>query len=196
MTEIKNIIASFINKNPDEITNNTVIDKTVVKGSILIHRMYAALANKGYKVSNYNKIRNYGELLNTLNTNYSKQEIANHIPDEKQSNSHSIKGIGIDIEKYSNLPNVDDFRIDEFYIQNFTPSEISYCILKENPLASFTGLFCIKEAIYKANNQTFNNKNFHHIEINHEANGAPVFPGFIISVSHADDTAVAVAIAV
>lgn len=196
---MKNIIASFIDKNIDEINDKTIIDKTVIKGSILIHRLYAALAKEGYLVKDYSKIVTYGDLTNTLNGGSFNHELINEkvnhngLNDEIKSIGINLS-IGIDIEKISNLPLAIDFRSDEFYTQNFTPKEISYCILQKNPIESFAGLFCVKEAIFKANNNLQIEGKFNSIEITHTINGSPIFPGFSISLSHSDDTVVAVAI--
>src|ERR1035437_4333879 len=158
MDEIKNIVALFIKKNVEQISEDTLIDKTVINGSILIHRMYSTLANKGFIVKNYSNIKYFGQLLDSLNvdkyglkpkSSECLKKIDSPSQDKKEINRF-IKGIGIDVERTSNLPVVDDFRTDAFYLMNFTQSEISYCILKQNPIESFAGLFSIKEAIFKA----------------------------------------------
>ncbi len=101
--------------------------------------------------------------------------------------------IGIDIEMISIFPNVKDFKTEAFYIDNFTPNEIAYCISQNNPIQSFAGLFCAKEAIFKAG---FNKENISYsdIEIEHDEKGKPIFEGFNISIAHTSETAVAVAI--
>lgn len=199
MIEIKNIIASFINKQVEEISEDTVIDKTVIKGSVMIHRMYAVLANKGYSIKNYTSIKTFGELLDVLNFKDNRPEtvLAENkvIIKSNFNNNVSIKGIGIDIEKVSNLPISDDFRNDAFYLQNFTQTEISYCILKQDPIESFAGLFCVKEAIFKTGDKSLNGINFNQIEISHSETGAPSLSGYYISLSHTDGIIVAVAIA-
>jgi phosphopantetheine--protein transferase-like protein len=196
MLEIKKIISTFINKNVDEINNDTIIDKTVINGSILIHRMFATLASNNYKIDDYTNIKTYGDLLDKLNKNdippLKTIPISTNLPSSNENNF--IKGIGIDIENISNLPLSQDFREDQFYLDNFTPAEISYCIMKSNPYQSFTGLFCIKEAIYKSNSYV-KTKKFNEIEITHTELGAPIYPGFMLTLSHTNEIAVAVAIA-
>jgi holo-[acyl-carrier protein] synthase len=199
MIEIKKIVATFIAKEPSEIFSETVIDKTAVKGSILIHRMYGAIANKGYKIKDYQKIKTFGDLVNAIDAGSVAQNVPvintelNNIKGDANRNT-GIRGIGIDIEEIENLPVVDDFRNDEFYLKNFTSSEITYCILKQNPLQSFAGLFCIKEAIFKAD-ATLQQVEFNKIEISHNENGSPYVKGYLISLSHTDTVAVGVAIA-
>jgi phosphopantetheine--protein transferase-like protein len=89
------------------------------------------------------------------------------------------------------MPVCHDFRKDHFYTMNFTPSEIAYCILRADPYASFAGLFSAKEAVIKAGLRA---RPFNKIEIAHLADGKPVFPGFQLSISHAGQVAVAVAV--
>jgi phosphopantetheine--protein transferase-like protein len=104
------------------------------------------------------------------------------------------KAAGIDIEDISNFPVVIDFREDDFYVSNFSMQEISYCILKGKPLGSFAGLFSTKEALCKTS-ERIRQMPFNKIEITHDDNGKPVYPGYSISISHTDQFAVAIAIA-
>ena len=91
------------------------------------------------------------------------------------------------------MPPCNDYRQDGFYKQNFSPLEISYCILQPHPVISFTGLFAAKEAIAKADN-TYKKTPFDQIEIDHDQLGKPFFKKFDISISHMEDFAVAVAV--
>ena len=196
MDELKKIIATFVKKDPSEIDDHTLINKRVIAGSILVHRMYAAINNAGYSVKDYNDINTYGALLARLNgTSVSPSYIA---PNLTQIYSPAIqtvpKGIGIDIENISGFPNATDFREDSFYKLNFSMQEISYCILNGKPLESFAGMFSAKEALCKANEQ-IRNIPFNLIEIKHDDNGKPTYPGYSISISHTDQFAIAIAIA-
>jgi phosphopantetheine--protein transferase-like protein len=196
MDELKNIVATFVKKDPAEIEADTLINKRVISGSILLHRMYAAINNAGYPIKDYNDINTYGELLSRLN---GSSNLSNHIAPAKSQNYTSniqttSKAVGIDIESISNFPIATDFREDNFYKLNFSMTEISYCILKQNPQESFAGLFSAKEALCKANEQ-IRKTPFNLIEIKHDENGKPTYPGFSISISHNDQFSVAIAIA-
>jgi holo-[acyl-carrier protein] synthase len=57
---------------------------------------------------------------------------------------------GIDIEVVDGLPQAGDYREHEFYKTHFTPGEIAYCVLQENPRMHFAARWCAKEALYKA----------------------------------------------
>ena len=189
---IKPILVQFLKTDSSSINTNTVIDKTAVKGSILVHRMYGALANAGVVVTDYISIRTYGELLEKLNTNGNEvSSMAKTV--EMNPLQHELASVGIDIEHVKNMPSPIDYRQDEFYRQNFSAQEISYCVLQPNPMISFTGLFAAKEAIVKADNG-FLKVPFNQIEIDHDQQGKPIFGGLGISISHREDFVVAVAL--
>ena len=156
-TQIKDIISLYIKIPANQINTNTIIDRTAVSNSIMLHRMYAHLAKENFAVADYWDIKDFGGLqkrmvgqrdstaVHTIN----KEELATVSSSVLEDNEPSI---GIDIEQISNMPIVNDYREDEFYTMNFVPAEIAYCILQSNPAASFAGLFAAKEAIVKANN--------------------------------------------
>jgi holo-[acyl-carrier protein] synthase len=56
---------------------------------------------------------------------------------------------GIDIELVENLPAATDYWEHEFYTTVFTPKEIAYCLMQENPPIHFAGRWCAKEALKK-----------------------------------------------
>ncbi len=193
MDEVRNIVATFVKKDPAEIGDNTLINKRVVSGSILVHRMYAAINNAGYAIKDYNDINTYGELLARLNGTPATSQAVSSAP--RYSPAPTIeKATGIDIEDISNFPLVADFREDDFYVSNFTSQEIAYCILKGKPMESFAGLFCAKEALCKTN-EHIRQIPFNEIEIKHDDNGKPVYSGYTISIAHTSQFAIAVAIA-
>jgi phosphopantetheine--protein transferase-like protein len=186
---IREIIATFLKVDIRDVNSNTQIDKKAIQGSILVHRMYSELKKNGYEVNNPGGIKTFGDLEKELlgldslgNINIEEGKI------EKSTNQlseDSIKsnGIGIDIESSANLPNSDNFIDDQFYIDNFSKSEIAYCSSQQNPKSCFTGRFAAKEAIVKANNDYINTK-FSNIEITIGKNGEPLFEGMNISISH------------
>ena len=194
--QIKNIVSQFIKIPADQITAQTVIDRSAVASSIILHRMYAQLANEGITVNDYTLIKTFGQLTASINgKEISTPSFIEPVTATHNSSGENIDGlsVGIDAENISAMPLVNDFREAAFYKMNFAPAEIAYCILQPNPYASFTGLFAAKEAIIKADNN-YKNKSFHHIIINHLPEGKPVFPEFQISISHTNETAVAIAV--
>jgi len=191
-TEIKNIISTFIKIPVDNISENTIIDKTVVQGSILIHRMYAEIADIGYNIENYNNIRSFADLLQKTNHSEQVQLPDNQIIKDVTTNYDTNNSIGIDIEELSNFKTVEDYRDDNFYKQNFSEQEIAHCLLQENILQSFAGKFAAKEAIVKADNSLINNP-FNKIEVLNDKNGKPFFQNLVVSISHTNKLTIAVA---
>ncbi len=200
--KIKEILSVYLKMPAEQINAQTAIDRTAVSSSILLHRMYAKLADAGIVIDNYQQIRTMGELLTHANpgtgivANEQTGRVATRVDETVLSFAGDNKNsgsVGIDIEMVSAMPVTDDFREDNFYTMNFSAAEISYAILQTNPYASFAGLFAAKEAIVKADNN-LKGTNFNQINIQHQLNGRPFHPAFNISISHTGDMAAAVAI--
>ena len=105
-------------------------------------------------------------------------------------------GIGIDIVK------VNRFRIHpyeshkRFYKKLFSKSEIDYCLKFKDPYKHFAGKFAIKEAVIKSISKKMN---FIDIKTGHTDSKPTVSLiskkyRFVVSVSHEQDTAIAVVI--
>jgi phosphopantetheine--protein transferase-like protein len=56
---------------------------------------------------------------------------------------------GVDLEMISEMPETPDYREHEFYVDSFSPEEIAYCIMQENPRMHFAARWCAKEALHK-----------------------------------------------
>tara|TARA_B100001175_G_scaffold301507_1_gene294687 strand:+ start:53 stop:814 length:762 start_codon:yes stop_codon:yes gene_type:complete len=204
MEQAKIIISHFINTKAEEITGDTIMDHTVVQSSLLLNRMYAALAEKGYIVDDPASIETFKEFSNAIEDSKSgtpKEPLINSDKvDCKNDNiidkvdDENILSIGIDIEEISSFEVVDNYMEDNFYKSNFGSEEITYCMSKVNPVESFAGLFSLKEAIIKADNSLRKIK-FNKINITHSIDGKPMFDGFALSLSHSKNNAVAVAVA-
>lgn len=197
---IQNIISLYIKVPAEQIAEQTIIDRSAVSSSIMVHRMYAHLAKEGFLINNYWEIKNFGMLLQRLSGIQTSSTTVVLPQLSTTFNTFSAidfdsPSIGIDMEQISLMPPAKDYREDDFYSMNFSQAEIAYCILQPNPLNSFTGLFAAKEAIVKADNQ-FINQPFHTIVIDHLPNGKPVHPHFSLTISHTADVAVAVALAI
>jgi len=198
--KIKEIISGFIKMPADQIGHHTMINQTAVKNSIMLHRMYAQLANAGIVVSNYADIDNFGKLVERVNGNHVDVPVRTSLPQQEyvhaaNNATASPVAIGIDIEEIAAMPRVHDFRDDAFYTMNFSPGEIAYCILQQNPFASFAGLFAAKEAIVKADNR-YRSQPFHLIHIDHTPGNKPFHEAFQLSITHTDSVAIAVAVQV
>jgi len=189
--KIREIVAPFIKISAAQIDPSTRIDRTAVQSSILLHRMYARLAEEGFTFGNYSAIRVFGDLFQQEGEAGRPMTVVR--PVAEGLSGTGVPGIGIDMEEIAALPRATDFRKESFYTMNFTPAEMSYCILQSDAYASFAGLFAAKEAIIKADNQ-YRPAAFNTLEIGHSAEGIPLFPDFVLSISHSGGMAVAVAI--
>ncbi|MBS1659727.1 MAG: 4'-phosphopantetheinyl transferase superfamily protein [Bacteroidetes bacterium] len=185
--KIKEIVASFIKVPAGEIGPATRIDRSVIQSSIILHRMYARLAEEGVVIENYAAVKVFGDLNGT-------PVVASALPEIVYPSEATPASVGIDIEEIGALPRTADFRKEEFYKMNFTPEEIAYCILQPDPYSSFAGLFAAKEALVKAGGFD-RSRSFNKVEIEHSPEGKPQYPGFGISISHSGGMAVAVAAA-
>jgi phosphopantetheinyl transferase (holo-ACP synthase) len=199
-SKIKDIVSGFIKVPAEQISAATIIDRTSVSSSIILHRMYAKLAEEGVVVTNYWEVKSFGALLQQVQVNgngnhpiLSAAAELNTVPLRQAINGTIKSGVGIDMEEIASMPKASDFRENEFYRMNFSASEIAYCILQPDPYASFAGLFSAKEAIVKADNH-YMNKAFNSVVIDHLADGIPTHPGFQLSISHTGQIAVAIAV--
>jgi len=191
--KVKEIIATFIRVAPGEIGHATPIDRRAVKSSIMLHRMYAKMAEEGFAVADYASIKVFGDLFTTSPVPQAQAATPSAMQaGEPGPASAEPIAMGIDIESVEAMPKAADFRREEFYKMNFTPREIAYCILQPDPYSSFAGLFAAKEALVKADG-SIREKAFNQIGIGHSEEGKPLYPGFTLSIAHANGTAVAVA---
>ena len=194
MEDLKKIIAVFIKKDPETISDSTLINSKAIPGSIFLHRMYSVINKAGYNVNNYSNINTFGELVSLLN---GKSAGNASITSEKISTNYEAlenenPAIGVDLEAIDNLPVANDFREHEFYINNFSAEEISYSLLKTQPYETFAGLFSAKEALCKVNNN-LRSRPFNQIVIKHTPDGKPIFENYSISISHTKTHSIAVA---
>ena len=66
MVKAKSIIAHFLGMEVHEIDDSTVMNHTAVRSSLLLHRMYAALADEGYILEDPTSIENFGDLCRVI----------------------------------------------------------------------------------------------------------------------------------
>jgi serine O-acetyltransferase len=110
---------------------------------------------------------------------------------------------GIDLEPVASFVNLGDYWEDEFYKNNFTATEISYCLLQQQPAMHFAARWCAKEALKKCDNR-FLHEEMANLELTVDESGAPalylvkghsrqLLP-FAVSLSHTSEFAVALVI--
>lgn len=101
--------------------------------------------------------------------------------------------IGVDIQSVSELfPEglSDDPKSDPELLAIYTLKELSYAQSRLDPAQTLTGLFAAKEAILKCAQKEINLTN---IEILPDPMGRPIINGFLVSISHSLEYAVAIA---
>ena len=64
---IKKIVSVFLKTQPDKIMNDTIIDTSVIQGSVLFHRMIARINDQlNIEIENYDKIHTFQDLLDQI----------------------------------------------------------------------------------------------------------------------------------
>jgi phosphopantetheine--protein transferase-like protein len=110
---------------------------------------------------------------------------------------------GVDIELVENLPVATDYWEHEFYSTFFTPKEIAYCLLQEEPRLHFAGRWCVKEALKKCDSELFSEE-MKNIELVPQESGGPFLSRLVagearrlphaVSMSHTREAAIAVVV--
>jgi phosphopantetheine--protein transferase-like protein len=94
------------------------------------------------------------------------------------------------------MPDVADYREDDFYKTIFTSREIAYALLQNSPRASFAAMWCAKEAVHKTD-ASLARVDWQRLEVVHDANGKPGIAvdgrrlDGALSLSHTDEIAFA-----
>ncbi len=112
-----------------------------------------------------------------------------------------VAGVGIDCEKISTFPSDND----SFVSRNFTDVEIEYCRAQPDAKASFCGRFCAAEAVFKSlgvrsqgsgaslkDVEIVPTPEGPQVKLYGEALKAANGSRFLVSISHGDDTAMAI----
>lgn len=107
----------------------------------------------------------------------------------------SVSGVGVDIQQISELfpETLISPKTDDSLASLFSKRELSYAEGADDVRQTLSGLFAAKEAIFKAGGPQLVYANVSEIEILPQGNGAPGHDGYLLSISHSGDFAVAVA---
>ena len=112
-----------------------------------------------------------------------------------------IRGLGVDMEQVSRLKR--SMENPRFLEKCFTPSEREYILSKANAAQSAAGIFCAKEAFFKAMGVGIGAFSLHDMEIRHDRNGKPFMELYghakemlkdgdvLVSIAHTGDLATA-----
>ncbi|MCB1085059.1 MAG: holo-ACP synthase [Chlamydiia bacterium] len=118
-----------------------------------------------------------------------------------------IKGVGNDIIEIDRIRKTIEKHGAHFYKKFFTEAELDYCLAHKDPALPVAGRFAAKEAIAKALGTGFGKSvSFLDLEIINDALGRPIvecsdsfnehfsFPQLLVSISHCNTHASAVAL--
>jgi len=124
-------------------------------GSLGRARLRALLRKNGIVNTNLHQAQTFGELIQLVAGEKSSLEtaaVAWAAPEKlnKAASQTSFNHVGVDIELISKFPIVDDYWVDQFYLDNFSSAEIAYCVKQVRPTEHFAGKWCAKEALVKA----------------------------------------------
>jgi len=112
-----------------------------------------------------------------------------------------IRGLGVDVEQISRLKR--SIENPRFLEKCFTPSEREYILGKANAAQTAAGIFCAKEAFFKALGAGIGSFSMQDVEIRHEESGKPFMALFgrareiagsgrvFLSIAHTGDLATA-----
>jgi phosphopantetheine--protein transferase-like protein len=110
----------------------------------------------------------------------------------------------MDIECCDNLPPSGDPWSDPFYLENFTPAEIGWCLRQPDSQLSFCSLWSAKEATIKCGRELAALRPVE-IEVQHDKRGRPMLriarasheaiaSDCVLSISHSGRTCMAICV--
>lgn len=210
---LRDIIATLLGTPPEALSADFPLAGTRLQGSLARTRLYTAIEQSlGVACQEVYTARTYGDLHAAV---YGTAPPAAPAP-APRATPHSgpellvppVGGLtalacGIDVEMVDNLPVVADYWSDAFYTATFTPAEIAYCLLQEQPVQHFAARWCAKEALKKCD-AAYLHMDLRRIEVTVNAQGAPCLCtveqdhstplSVAVSLSHTPQMAVAVVV--
>ena len=149
------IVSELLQVEPGGISSGLQLTGKGIQGSLGRTRLDAAVRKRiGIRCPAVYTAKSFGELEIAIFSNSATSELpATSAPAQfnlkPSSEGPAPMACGIDIEDVESLPAASDYREDEFYKSSFTPAEIAYCVLQENPRMHFAARWCAKEALKK-----------------------------------------------
>jgi holo-[acyl-carrier protein] synthase len=207
---LQDIIATQLGTDPADVHSDFTFAGTRLQGSLARTRLYTVIEQQlGVACPEAYTARTYGELHAAIYGIASASagiQVPTAAPAPEQYNGATPSiACGIDIEMVENLPVVADYWSDAFYSAIFTPAEIAYCLLQDQPLVHFAARWCAKEALKKCD-PVYLQTDLCMLEVRLHASGTPylcvVAAGhstplpFAVSLSHTAQAAVAVVVKV
>jgi len=157
-------VAEFFEVEPESVGPEFALSGPRMQGSIARYALAAAIRRRtGAPVAAVHTAVTYGQLeaaafaTNGTTPGHAADAPPPSLPVAELLALHPMpagpeRGLtcGIDVELVENLPPVDDYWASDFYSTLFTPAEIAYCLLQEQPRMHFAARWCAKEALKKA----------------------------------------------
>jgi phosphopantetheine--protein transferase-like protein len=210
---LQDVIATLLETDPADVHPDLTFAGTRLQGSLARTRLYTAIEQQlGMACQAAYTACTYGELQAAIDgtapaVTATQAAAAPPAPEQHVQHNGATPSIacGIDIEMVENLPAVPDYWSDAFYSATFTPAEIAYCLLQDQPVVHFAARWCAKEALKKCD-PAYLQADLRTLEVRLSASGAPylcaVADGhstplpFAVSLSHTTQAAVAIVVKV
>lgn len=212
---LQDVVAALLGTKPADVHPELAFAGTRLQGSLARARLYTTIERQlGVTCQAVYTARTYGELHAAIHraakvgaappapAPASPPALGQRAPHNGATPSVAC---GIDIEMVASLPAVADYWTDAFYSATFTPTEIAYCLLQEQPLNHFAVRWCAKEALKKCDS-TYLQADLGTLEVALSVSGAPYLCAvangqstplpFAVSLSHTPQVAVAVVVKV
>jgi phosphopantetheine--protein transferase-like protein len=200
------IVSELMEIDSARITSDLPLVGKGMQGSLARTRLDAAIRKRiGIRSPAVYSAKSFGELETAIFTDSTRPQppsVVTFHSDQPDISSPPIS-CGIDIENVDDLPGTKDYREDDFYKLAFSPTEIAYCLLQENPRMHFAARWCAKEALRKCD-AAYLDVEMSAIEMVNPGSGAPYLAErlngkavrlpFAVSVSHTRSAVVAIVI--
>ncbi len=212
---VRSVVARFFNVAESEVTDTFLFPAKRLSGSVARTTLHSAIKRiAGVDLPSAFTANTYGQLVNHTIGSESGGESSLPVIQTSTSEPGGVLrdagperqlGLGVDVEFVDNLPWSGDPWTDSFYLENFTPREIAYCIRQTNPKLSLCGLWSAKEATIKCESSP-GGLHPRDLEISHDDGGRPfarriaanlepvALEEWYLSISHSNNIAVAVSV--
>lgn len=202
MDNLSLVVSKYLNRDVKEIGFDTIINRSAIGSSINNHKFRSEVNGLLKRKVDWNSVNCLADILLDNQTKNHQPAGLNHTDFNESSNDLNIddypdnitsNNVGVDIVAVDSLPDTNDYWECNFYIENFTCSEIALCTRRDDPKMCFAARFATKEAIFKATNGSCGS-NFSKIETYYKG-GRLVNEFCEISISYLDHKSIRLAVA-
>ncbi len=207
---LRKTVAEFLGADPAALTADMPLTGKKLSGSVGRALLDVAIRRRvGVTIAAVHTAKTYGELeaavLGTSPEFRPSAPAPAEVAPAATMPGGNLASCGVDIELVDSLPQAADYWKHEFYQSHFTPAEIAYCLLQDNPPMHFAARWCAKEALKKCEprllREEMANLELHSGEagapsLHRIVDGKPVPLPYAVSISHTSQAAVAVVLRV